>query len=82
MYEILEDQGFQVYLVNAHHIKNVSERKTDVLDSQWIRQLHTYGLLKASFRPEVERVALCSYLRHRDNLIRYCSAHIQQVSVE
>lgn len=79
VYEILEARGFQVYLVNARHIKNVSGRKTDILDCQWIRQLHTYGLLKASFRPEAEMVVLRSYLRHRDNLIRYRSAHIQQM---
>jgi len=79
VYEILEARGFQVYLVNARHIKNVSGRKTDIVDCQWIRQLHTYGLLKASFRPEAEMVVLRSYLRHRDNLIRYRSAHIQQM---
>ena len=45
IYEILEGHGFEVYLVNARHIKNVSGRKTDVLDCQWIQQLHTYGLL-------------------------------------
>lgn len=45
LYEILESRGFEVYLVNARHIKNVSGRKSDVLDCQWIQQLHTYGLL-------------------------------------
>lgn len=79
VYDILEARGFQVYLVNARHIKNVSGRKTDVLDCQWIRQLHTYGLLTASFRPESDMLALRSYLRHRDSLIRYRSAHIQQM---
>jgi transposase len=79
IYDLLEARGFQVYLVNARHIKNVSGRKTDVLDCQWIRQLHTYGLLKASFRPESEMLALRSYLRHRDSLISYRSSHIQQM---
>jgi transposase len=79
VYDLLEARGFKVYLVNARHIKNVTGRKTDVLDCQWIRQLHTYGLLKASFRPEGDMLALRSYLRHRDNLIRYRSAHIQQM---
>lgn len=79
VYDILEARGFKVYLVNARHIKNVSGRKTDILDCQWLRQLHTYGLLHASFRPEAEMVTLRSYLRHRDNLIRYRSAHIQQM---
>lgn len=79
IYEILEARGFEVYLVNAHHIKNVPGKKTDVLDCQWIQQLHTYGLLTASFRPEAEMVALRAYIRHRDNLIRYRGVHIQHM---
>ncbi len=79
IYEILEARGFEVYLVNARHIKNVPGKKTDVMDCQWIQQLHTYGLLQASFRPEEEMVALRSYIRHRDNLIRYRSDHIQHM---
>jgi transposase len=57
-FEILEARGFKVYLVNARQVKNVSGRKTDVLDCQWIQQLHTYGLLSNSFRPEGEICAL------------------------
>jgi transposase len=79
VYEILEARGFEVFLVNARHIKNVPGRKTDILDCQWIQQLHTYGLLEASFRPEAEMCALRAYIRHRDNLIRYRSAHIQHI---
>jgi transposase len=79
VYEILESRGFEVYLVNARHIKNVSGRKTDILDCQWIQQLHTYGLLRASFRPPEEICALRALARHRDNLIRYRSAHIQHM---
>jgi transposase len=79
VYEILEAKGFEVYLVNARHIKNVTGRKTDVLDCQWIQQLHTYGLLQASFRPDEDMCALRAYIRHRDNLIRYRSAHIQHM---
>lgn len=79
IYDILAERGFQVYLVNARHIKNVTGRKTDVLDCQWIRQLHTYGLLSASFRPESDMVTLRAYLRQRDSLIRYRSAHILQM---
>jgi transposase len=79
VYEILEARGFEVYLVNARHIKNVTGRKTDILDCQWIQQLHTYGLLNASFRPEAEMCALRAYIRHRDNLIRYRSVHIQHM---
>jgi transposase len=79
IYDILEARGFEVYLVNARHIKNVSGRKTDILDCQWIQQLHTYGLLRASFRPPEEIRALRELARHRDNLIRYRSNHIQHM---
>ncbi len=79
IYEILESRGFEVYLVNARHIKNVTGRKTDILDCQWIQQLHTYGLLGASFRPPEEICALRALARHRDNLIRYRAAHIQHM---
>lgn len=79
LYEHLADNGFVVYLINARHIKNVPGKKTDVLDCQWIQQLHTYGLLQNSFRPEEEMVALRSLVRHRAMLIRYRSAHIQHM---
>jgi len=79
IYEILETRGFEVYLVNARHIKNVPGRKTDILDCQWIQQLHTYGLLQASFRPPQEICALRDLARHRDNLIRSCSREIQHM---
>jgi len=79
IYEILESRGFDVYLVNARHLKNVPGKKTDVLDCQWIQQLHTYGLLRASFRPPEEICALRALVRHRANLVRYRSAHIQHM---
>ncbi|MCL0093874.1 IS110 family transposase [Dehalococcoidia bacterium] len=79
IYEILEARGFKAHLINARQLKNVPGRKTDVLDCQWIQQLHTYGLLSGSFRPESEMCALRSYTRHRDNLIRYRAAHIQHM---
>jgi transposase len=79
LYEILESRGFQVCLVNARHLKNVSGRKTDVLDCQWIQQLHTYGLLKPSFRPPEQIVAIRSMVRQREMLVGYRSAHIQHM---
>jgi transposase len=79
LYEILEEHGFEVYLVNARHLKNVSGRKSDVLDCQWLQQLHTYGLLAASFRPTDEIVAIRSLVRHREMLVQYRSAHIQHM---
>jgi transposase len=78
-FQILERHGFDVKLVNARHVKNVPGRKTDVLDCQWLQQLHTYGLLSGSFRPDDSICVLRSYWRHRDNLIRYASAHIQHM---
>ena len=79
LFEILESRGFEVYLVNARHIKNVSGRKSDVLDCQWIQQLHTYGLLQPSFRPPEQICAIRSLVRHRDMLIKYRSSHIQHM---
>ena len=79
IYEILEERGLEVCLVNARHLKNVSGCKTDLLDCQWIQQLHTYGLLRASFRPAENICTVRAYVRHRDNLIRYRSAHIQHM---
>jgi transposase len=79
LYEILEEKGFQVSLVNAHHVKNVSGRKSDVLDCQWIQELHSYGLLSGAFRPEKEICQLRSYMRQRETLIRYAGMHIQHM---
>jgi len=79
IYEILESRGFRVSLTNARQLKNVPGKKTDILDCQWIQQLHTYGLLQGSFRPEEDMCALREPVRHRDNLIRYRSGHIQHM---
>ena len=51
LFELLESRGFTVLLVNARHVKDVSGRKSDVLDCQWLQQLMTYGLLSGAFRP-------------------------------
>ena len=75
-FEVLAEAGLEVYLVNARYIKNVSGRKTDVLDCQWIQQLHMYGLLQASFRPPEEICALRALVRHRDRLIQHRSPHV------
>ena len=79
LYQILEARGFEVILVNARHVKNVPGRKTDVLDCQWLGQLHTYGLLRGSVRPEDHICVLRSYIRQRDNLIKSAGAHIQRM---
>ncbi len=51
LFELLESRGFTVLLVNARHVKNVSGRKSDVLDCQWLQQLMTYGLLQRGVSP-------------------------------
>ena len=76
VFQILEENGFEVLLVNARHIKNVPGRKTDVVDSKWIQQLHTYGLLKGSFQPESIIRKLRTYMRQKDKLIKGRSSHI------
>ena len=65
VFDLLEARGLNVYLVNSWHLKHVPGRKSDVLDCQWIQQLHSLGLLRASFRPDAEMITLRSYLRHR-----------------
>ncbi len=79
VYEILEERGLIVLLVNSRHIKNVPGRKTDVLDCQWIQQLHTYGLLEGAFRPEEETVALRTYMRQRETLTQQTSDQIRRM---
>lgn len=79
LFEILEERGFDVRLVDARHVKNVSGRKSDVLDCQWLRDLHTYGLLTGAFRPPEDIVRLRSYLRQRAMLLRDAAAHIQHM---
>jgi transposase len=79
LFELLEDKGFEVHLVNAHDIKNVPGRKTDILDCQWIQQLHTYGLLRGSFRPNADICKLRAIRRQRDRLIEMAASHIQRM---
>jgi transposase len=78
-YEILEQHGFEVILVNARYAKNVPGRKTDVSDASWLRQLHSYGLLRGSFRPSAKIATLRAYLRQRERLVEYAAAHIQHM---
>jgi len=75
-FEILEASGFDVILVNARDAKQVPGRKTDVNDAQWLQKAHAYGLLRASFRPHQEIVALRSYVRQRERLLEMSSMHI------
>jgi transposase len=78
VYEILEQRGFGVILVNARYAKNVPGRKTDVSDAAWLRELHSFGL-RGSFRPDAEIATLRAYLRQRERLVDYAAAHIQHM---
>lgn len=79
VFQILETQGFEVRLVNAHYVKTVPGRKSDVMDCQWLQQLHSYGLLSGSFRPEDQICVLRSYVRQRERLTQSASVHIQRM---
>jgi transposase len=79
LFELLESRGFTVLLVNARHVKNVSGRKSDVLDCQWLQQLMTYGLLSGAFRPTEQVCVLRSLWRQRGMLLRSQGRHVQHM---
>jgi len=79
VYDILEEAGFEVYLVNARETKNLPGRKSDVQESQWLMKLHTYGLLRNSFRPSQEIRTMRTYWRQRNDLVRSAGRHIQRM---
>src|SRR5215470_2218296 len=79
VYDILEAAGLEVYLVNARETKNLPGRKTDVQESQWLMKLHTYGLLRNSFRPSQEIRTLRTYWRQHQDLVRSAVRHIQRM---
>lgn len=76
LFIVLQDQGFEVFLVNAQQIKNVSGKKSDVADCQWIQQLHTYGLLTNSFQPDNITRELRTYVRQRKKLTEDASKEV------
>jgi transposase len=84
VYEYLERKGFEVLLVDARQTKNVTGRKTDVQDCQWIQRLHSYGLLSAAYRPSREIAVMRSYWRHRSTLVQACAhqIHLMQKALE
>jgi transposase len=79
VYDILEEVGLEVYLANARETKNLPGRKSDVQESQWLMKLHTYGLLRNSFRPSQEIRTLRTYWRQRNDLVRAAGRHIQRI---
>jgi transposase len=81
LYELLQRRGFEVLLVNARHVKNVSGRKSDVLDCQWLQQLLSFGLLRGAFRPGDAACELRSIVRQRGMILRNqarCVQHMQK----
>ncbi len=79
LYQKLERAGLEVVLVNARHLKRVPGRKTDILDCQWLQQMHSYGLLSGSFRPSDDICVLRTYLRHRSNLVAGMGEQVQHM---
>src|SRR6266581_1198508 len=79
VYDILEESGFEVYLVNARETKNLPGRKSDVQESQWLMKLHTYGLLRNSFRPSQEIRTMRTYWRQRNDLVQAAARHIHRI---
>ena len=79
LFEVLEERGCDVKLVDAHHARQVPGRKTDVRDCQWLQDLHTYGLLHGAFCPEDQVCVLRSYLRQRSMLVAMASRAVQHM---
>ena len=79
LFEMLDRRGFEVALVNPRATKQVSGRKSDVMDCQWLRQLMSYGLLRGAFRPADALCALRSFARQRERLIRERSRAVQHM---
>lgn len=79
VFEILEQYGLEVYLVNAQHTKNVPGRKSDIQECQWLLKLHTFGLLNNSFQPTDEIRIARTLWRHRGNLVAEASSAIQRM---
>ena len=79
LFEILEARGFEVRLVDPRRLKTVPGRKSDVIDCQWIQQLHSFGLLAAAFRPDDSVCVLRAYMRQRAMLTEAAAMHIQHM---
>ena len=79
LYELLEEQGFEVFLVDPRQLKRAPARKTDVLDCQMLQQWHALGLLSRAFRPNEQICAVRAFMRQRDMLVRTAAEHIQHM---
>jgi transposase len=79
LFLLLQEYGFEVCLVNAKHVKNVTGRKDDESDAEWIQKLHSCGLLTASFQPDSMIRTLRSLVRHRKNLVKTSSTYLNRM---
>ena len=79
LFLLLQEDGFEVYLVNAKHVKNVTGRKDDEEDAEWIQKLHRCGLLSASFQPDNMTRSLRSMVRHRSTLVQTRSSYLNRM---
>jgi transposase len=80
LFEVLEARGFEVFLIEPSQARQCGARpKTDVHDCQWLQRLHTYGLLRPSFRPPESVLALRGYWRQRQLLVRCAASHVQHM---
>jgi transposase len=79
LFEVLDERGVEVRLVDPHYVKQVPGRKTDARDCRWLQELHTYGLLQGAFRPPEQICKLRSYLRQRSMLIEMASRAVQHM---
>jgi transposase len=79
VYDVLEQHGIQVCLVNPRNMKNVPGKRSDFHACQWIQHLHAMGLRHAAFRPEGEVCAVRALMRHRNDLVQMASQHVQHM---
>ena len=79
VFEVLEQQGLEVYLVNAQHTKNVPGRKSDIQECQWLLKLHAFGLLNNSFQPTDEIRIARTLWRQRSNLVAEAASVVQRM---
>jgi len=77
--DVLEQAGLEVYLVNARGTKNLPGRKSDVQECEWLRKLHTYGLLRNSFRPPEVIRAVRTIWRQRDRWVQEAARAVQHM---
>jgi len=79
LFLLLQEKGFEVFLVNAKHVKNVTGRKDDEGDAEWLQKLHSCGLLSPSFQPDNQTRALRDLVRQRKTLVRSNTTNLNRI---